>query len=711
MKFYLLSLIAILTSHLSHSQPCQNHVKADTISTCVKIEQILVDACANPEGANEMMLIKTGADNISVGDIQISWPNNTWRGFANATQSKVKLDLLNAEITNCGKILYPPNGIIPKHSKVLIFCSLDHQVGSHSFKDLKDTFYALFQNAGNTNGHFANFGTGLRSTTIQIANSCTDMATYDRSKLRKKDGSLGSEDGAVANFSNQSQVTYENIGCTPPLTKYDLQVNASRREVCLGDTVYLTAQIKGYQCFNWKSNSYDIEDTLSLNSYFVIDKLLPQSFKVYGFAKHACQQEISDSILFSFAAPPAMTIAKTTKACNNDTIRLEANAKQGTFDYFLWSSPYGSLNNPSNLSCDLQILNAPASFYVKALISNACGAYEDSMYIEIEAAPLIQVPTDTSICINTPAFLLTGTSNSTLVKWSSTGLGTIVDTNNPITNYVPSVNESSRVVFYFAAMNNCAEVTDSFTLTIDSMPNPDFYVQDNLCLNQFPVTLNPLSPNGSFSGIGITSNIFNPINAGVYTLAYVVSNGNCIDSISKQINVLSSPTAAYTYQPTTIQKNQKVMFNNNSLLSNSYNWFVEDEFFTQQNIAYTFEERGKFDVTLVAIDTISGCSDTLTQVIEVLDDIAFYIGNSFTPNGDSINDRFIAVASGYKEITMYIYNRWGELLLRTNDVTIQGWDGTYRERECPTGVYIYVVEMKTIHDKLLRYNGTIQLFR
>jgi len=711
MRLHLLTVIAILSSQLTNAQPCNNNFKTDTINTCVKIEQILVDACANPEGANEMMLIKTGANNIQVADILISWPNNSWRGFASATQSKVRLDQLNAEITNCGKILYPPNGIIPKHSKVLIFCSLDYQIGSHSFKELKDTFYALFQNAGNTNGHFANFGTGLRSTTIQIANSCSDIATYDRSKLRKKDGSLGSEDGAVVNFSNQSQVAYENIGCTPPLTQYNLQVNASKTEICVGDTVFLTALIKGYKCFYWKSSNYNIEDTLNPNSYFVIDKLMPQPFMVYGFTKHACQQEMGDSILFTFAAPPSMTLNSIPKVCSKDTVRLEAFASQGTFDYFQWSSPLGSLKNPSNLICDLLIQNSSSSFYVKATIGNDCGIFEDSVYIEVEPIPVIQIPTNTSICSNSNTFLLSGTSNSNLVKWSCTGLGNIVESNKPITNYILNTNEPSQIVFYFTAINSCAEVTDSFILKIDSMPNPDFYVQDNICINQLPVLLNPLNPNGSFSGIGIGGLIFNPKDTGLYTITHEVKNGKCTDSIRKQVNVLSSAKADFTYLPTTIQKNQKVMFNNSSMLASNYNWYVENYSTTQKNMEYRFKETGKFDVTLVAIDSINGCHDTFTQIIDVLDDIAFYIGNTFTPNGDSINDRFIAVASGYKEITMYIYNRWGELLFKTNDVTTLGWNGNYQEKECPSGTYIYIVEMKTIYNEDLRFNGIIQLLR
>jgi gliding motility-associated-like protein len=74
-----------------------------------------------------------------------------------------------------------------------------------------------------------------------------------------------------------------------------------------------------------------------------------------------------------------------------------------------------------------------------------------------------------------------------------------------------------------------------------------------------------------------------------------------------------------------------------------------------------------------------------------------YIPNTFTPNGDNLNDKFIPhiicqnpQVSGYK---FSIYNRWGTKIFFTYSET-QAWDGTYRGEPVPSGDYVYMVEYK-----------------
>ena len=58
--------------------------KAQMPSKCFEIESILVDACISAtecpggqEGQNEMVRFRTGPDPVALGDISISWPNNS----------------------------------------------------------------------------------------------------------------------------------------------------------------------------------------------------------------------------------------------------------------------------------------------------------------------------------------------------------------------------------------------------------------------------------------------------------------------------------------------------------------------------------------------------------------------------------------------------------------------------------------------------------
>lgn len=66
--------------------------------------------------------------------------------------------------------------------------------------------------------------------------------------------------------------------------------------------------------------------------------------------------------------------------------------------------------------------------------------------------------------------------------------------------------------------------------------------------------------------------------------------------------------------------------------------------------------------------------------------------NVFTPNNDGLNERFRPVSQG--KVLSYqitIFNRWGQQIYESNDA-IGGWDGTYNEKQCPTGTYFFIAE-------------------
>ncbi|HKK40849.1 MAG TPA: gliding motility-associated C-terminal domain-containing protein [Bacteroidales bacterium] len=93
-----------------------------------------------------------------------------------------------------------------------------------------------------------------------------------------------------------------------------------------------------------------------------------------------------------------------------------------------------------------------------------------------------------------------------------------------------------------------------------------------------------------------------------------------------------------------------------------------------------------------AYDSVGNESDKSTMVC--IDSCNFYeIPNVFTPNGDDINDRLVAKASGLVEkIDFKLFNRNGMLLFSTDDPRIN-WDGTYKGKIVSPGVYFYQCEV------------------
>jgi gliding motility-associated-like protein len=66
------------------------------------------------------------------------------------------------------------------------------------------------------------------------------------------------------------------------------------------------------------------------------------------------------------------------------------------------------------------------------------------------------------------------------------------------------------------------------------------------------------------------------------------------------------------------------------------------------------------------------------------------VPNTFTPNGDGANDEFRVVYRSIKEFHMWVYNRWGKLVYKTDNPD-KGWDGNINGRPAAEGAYYYVI--------------------
>jgi len=70
------------------------------------------------------------------------------------------------------------------------------------------------------------------------------------------------------------------------------------------------------------------------------------------------------------------------------------------------------------------------------------------------------------------------------------------------------------------------------------------------------------------------------------------------------------------------------------------------------------------------------------------------IPTAFTPNNDGLNDTYKVMVESYYKFNITIYSRWGECVYASNNPNMS-WDGNYRNKEVPSGVYLVVVHVKT----------------
>jgi len=106
-----------------------------------------------------------------------------------------------------------------------------------------------------------------------------------------------------------------------------------------------------------------------------------------------------------------------------------------------------------------------------------------------------------------------------------------------------------------------------------------------------------------------------------------------------------------------------------------------------------------------------GCVD-ISNIVCVEHVPRFIVPNTFTPNGDGINDEFkpVKVFIDKTDYLFIIYNRWGQNIFETNDF-YKGWDGKHRGKRAQMGVYVYYFKFRIRGDIPIEKTGTITLLR
>ncbi len=136
--------------------------------------------------------------------------------------------------------------------------------------------------------------------------------------------------------------------------------------------------------------------------------------------------------------------------------------------------------------------------------------------------------------------------------------------------------------------------------------------------------------------------------------------------------------------------------NNTSLFCNYCHEITENP---QYNTCYVLEAINSFN-----------CKNWDTVCVTVTQDWNIYIPNAFTPNKNDINDVFFPVGYGISEIELMIFDRWGEMIFKSDDKA-KGWDGTYKNTLCKQDVYVYIVNFKTMSYQEEKRIGRVTLLK
>lgn len=224
-------------------------------------------------------------------------------------------------------------------------------------------------------------------------------------------------------------------------------------------------------------------------------------------------------------------------------------------------------------------------------------------------------------------------------------------------------------------------------------------------------------------GDGTTDTVKNPTHTytqpGKYTIKQIISNPfscNLADSFVRIVEVITSTVPRFSLSQKECESG-KATFTNESDPSLGFLWrFGDGNTSTDLNPEHEYTAPGTYMVTLIT-NPGSLCIDSITKSITLKDysDSEWKFPNVFTPdNKDTLNNCFTfeGLLVDCDKVKIKIFNRWGELIWKTESVAAC-WDGTHytNGKKIPAGVYFIQAELERIAGETKKYNGTVTLIR
>ncbi|NBY41335.1 MAG: PKD domain-containing protein [Flavobacteriia bacterium] len=396
------------------------------------------------------------------------------------------------------------------------------------------------------------------------------------------------------------------------------------------------------------------------------------------------------------------------------------NETSGTASSAVWDYGDGNIGISPSSS---HYYTTAGTYYPQVVAQNAFGCTDTADFtVVVHPKPLsdFDIPIKTSCTVPFNVITTNNSQGALIYNWNF-GNGTTSNQFSPVGTYLQS--GSYQIVLMVYNQFGCGD-TSVQTVIVHPIPIAGFTPDTTIGCEDLTVgfTNNSVNSNTYLWNFGDGTSIQapNPIHTymdpGFYTVTLIATNiFGCKDTLINPnlIQVLQRPQAAFTVSPS-ILYTEDAFVNLTNLATN----YQTGEYDFGNGIVYNINteiynygtaDSGDYVITQVVYNQF-GCSDTAYAYIHINLSPTLYVPNAFTPDLDGENDGWIPVATGVGEIEVSVFNRWGEEIFNTKDLSVK-WDGTYLGKDCPVGVYSWKIIARDINAELIVKSGHIVLLR
>lgn len=707
--------------------PCCTHSLVATVSQ---------PTCANNDGAIDMTV--SGA----LGMLTYAWGNGeTTEDLSNLASGTYYVTVTD-DITNCSKdtsfVLFPPSPpIVDAGLDVTLTCVL-----------LNTNLTATSTTVGTT-FTWSN-GTNAASTLVSTANTYTVTATDPSNGCTASDAVVVTLDNATPNVNAGTDVQLTCIVTNTSLQAtsttagvtyaWSNGVNTAGNLVSTPNTYTVTATNSSNGCT--VSDAVDVTQNITTPN---VDAGLDQTLSCTTSSATLSGTSTSAGVSYTWSGPGTIANGNTATAtvtvsgnytllvtdpsngctasdivvvtpnvnapninagldqvltCVNTSVSLTATSSTVGVT-FLWSD--GTANASTTV-------NAPTTYSVTATDpNNGCQAVDQVVVSQNIAAPDVNAGADATLtCLITSIPLnATSTISGATFVWSN-GTANATTTVNAPNIYTVTATDPS---------NGCTASDDVF-INANGVPVLSIVSGDNPCPDVAKGYINTnvsggVEPYTYLWSNGATTTSLNGLHGGTYNVTVTDANG-C--SLSQTIQIIEGDSLSITNLTSvqiplgeTIQLNPIV---NGASAPLSYSWNPAVYLSCSNCSNPIVNTVNSISYGLLVVDT-NGCVAESQVSIIIVPDYQIYVPSAFTPNNDGTNDVFEIFGNKklWKELSMTIFNRWGEKVFESSDSKF-AWDGTFHGVLQNPQIYVYQLRITFIDGYAMPLQkGSISLIR
>ncbi|MEX2595603.1 MAG: gliding motility-associated C-terminal domain-containing protein [Salibacteraceae bacterium] len=458
--------------------------------------------------------------------------------------------------------------------------------------------------------------------------------------------------------------------------------------VCVGDEVQLNAS--GGSSYFW-SPSTGLSDPNIANPIATVEELKTYVVTV----EDSCGTDTAWVTLRVF--PDFTSVGNDTAICKGQSARLRAEGGKS----YHWSPPF--YLSSTNSARPLASPDSTITYDVIIVDSFDCIKSHSVTVFVAGELPDVEAWGDTTICSGERVVL--NASGSDSYEWFPKD-----DVLSPFLPSTPAFPDSS-VVYIVKVENACGATSDSVVINVN--PINVYASADTAVCAGDTVYLNAqgaIAYQWTSSLLGDVlyspSPSITPSESGWY-IVEGKNLQNCKKKDSTFVEVFPQPTLSLPFQEDTVTglHNILIVAESDASLSWQSSGYLPCSSCDSIKV-YPREETTYY----VIAETDEGCKKL--DSVTVIPVSKLFIPNSFTPDGDGINDVFLIKGHNILSFEMSIRNRWGREIYRSTDLQ-QGWNGRKFNKGAgsPIGAYTYTVRYTIVPGQEMVETGLITLIR